>query len=61
MANFARTHETTLGQQLYLGFRHLDLRIADTLELYNDTFFWHHGITGDEIFDGKNVASSVLT
>ena len=53
---FAVTQTTSLQQQLELGYRRFDLRIADTQQFYNDTFFWHHSITGDAIFEGMSAS-----
>ena len=55
--NWSRTQTDDLGQQLQHGFRYFDLRIADC-ELFNDTFFWWHGITADTIFQGLEQIAS---
>ena len=51
LVNWSRTQGDDLQRQLDAGFRYFDLRIADC-DVFNDTFFWWHGITADTIFEG---------
>ncbi len=51
LVNWSRNHDKELEMQLHAGYRYFDLRIADA-EIFNDTFRWWHGLSGDKIFDG---------